>query len=258
MLWSRFFQFGVTRNSQVKNLWRLPFINTIWAIWHFRCKAIFDDFHPTLRGSMILILDLIKKAKYFSMGVMQGLDDLTICHRLGVPYVARPIKSMTMVRWIPPPPGVYKINVDGSTNNGKIYAGCIIRNSMGFFVAGFSLSLGRGIALDAKILAGMHGVIFAHSRGWTDLWLESDNALSIKVLQCDGKMIPWRIRSYWDRYVNARRNTSLPATHIFREGNSIADCLARLHSDHVRIGDCPNFISSKLYSDMYSDYFRIT
>lgn len=44
-------------------------------------------------------------------------------------------------------------------------------------------------------------------------------------------------------------------SHIYKEGNVIADTLAKLHYDYVWIRGCPDFISSTLYSDMNEDYF---
>lgn len=57
-----------------------------------------------------------------------------------------------MICWQPPLPGCYKLNVDG-----VMHVGCVIRNSRDFFVAAFSIPLRRGLAIDAKILAGLHG-----------------------------------------------------------------------------------------------------
>lgn len=204
-----------------------------------------------------MILSLIQEAKYFKIGAMHGIDDLAICHRLGVPGVPKPPKIAMVVRWLPPPPGCYKLNVDGSSENGHIYACCVIRNSLGFFVTAFSVCLGTGIALDAEVLAGMHGVIFAKARGWNSLWLETDSVLAKKILTVDGKLIQWRIRPAWRRYEESRRQVTLQVSHIHREGNAIADMLAKLHIDRVWIGGCPKFLIDKLFADMNTEYFRV-
>lgn len=143
-----------------------------------------------------MILGLIQEAKYFNLVSMHKLEDLAICHCLRVPGVPRPVKTTSVVRWVPPPLGCYKLNVMGA------------RKTVGFMLAvssatlwdsllQLSRALGRGIDLDAEILAGMHGVVFVHARGWTNLWVESDNALAIKVLLCDDKTVPWRIHPHW-------------------------------------------------------------
>lgn len=192
------------------------------------------------------------------MGHMQGISDLAICHKLRVRGYPQPPKVAHVVRWTPPPPGCYKINTDGSTNNGFIYAGCIVRNSLGYFVAAFSMMLGRGVALDAEILAAMHNVIFAHKKGWTNVWVETDSTIALKILKGSGRLIPWKIKYCWNEYEEVRNQISLQVSHIHREGNSIADLISKLHYDHVWVGGCSDFISSMLFSDMNSDYFRIT
>lgn len=112
-----------------------------------------------------MILGLLQEAQHFKLGSMQGLTDLAICHRLRVPKNPIPPRVASVVRWLPPPPGSYKINVDGSTEGGMIYAGCVVCNSLRYFVAALPITLGRGIALDAEVLVGMHGVFFARARG---------------------------------------------------------------------------------------------
>lgn len=77
-------------------------------------------------------------------------------------------------------------------------------NSLGFFVAAFSIALGKGISLDAEVLDGMHGVVFARARYWTNLWVEMD-----KILLSNDKSITWRIKVCWPRYEDARCQVSL-------------------------------------------------
>lgn len=153
---------------------------------------------------MITVLGLVREAKFFKLGNIHGVDDLIICRRLRVLSVHRPPKTAKVVCWKPPDPGCYKLNVDRSSNLGRIYAGCVVRNSRRFFVAAFSISLGRGFAFDAEILAGMYAVVFARSMGWTHLWLELDSRFAVKVLLSNGKNLPWRVKLFWTRFEEAQ------------------------------------------------------
>lgn len=137
-----------------------------------------------------MILSLIQESKHFKMGHMHGIEDLDVCHRLRIRGNPRPPRVVKSVKWAPPPPGCYKLNVDGSVHDGRIFAGCIVRNSLGYFVAAFTITLGRGVTLDAEVLAGMHGVVFVRLMGWTNLWVETDSTLAIKILKSNGKTIP--------------------------------------------------------------------
>lgn len=133
----------VIQNKQIKNLWRLAFVTLVWAIWNIRRKAIFEDIRPSLNGGTVMILDLIQEAQHFKLDNMHGMEDFTICRRLRIPGNPKPPKVASVFRWIPPPPGCYKLNVDGSVEDGHIFAGCVVRNSLGFFVVVFSITLGR-------------------------------------------------------------------------------------------------------------------
>lgn len=125
-------------------------------------------------------------------------------------------------------------------------------------MAAFPHTLGRGNSLDVKILVGLHGVIFAHSQGWTNFWIESDSKLAVRVFRSNFSNIPWRVRACWAKFVAIHPSFQLRVTHIQREGNTIVDMLAKLHYDIVWIGGCPAFLSDRRYSDMNRDYFRIT
>lgn len=87
--------------------------------------------------------------------------------------------------------------------------------------------------MDAKVLARLHGLIFVHASGWTNIWLESDSEFAVKVLRSSSESIPWRIKSCWEKYAKIRPNINVFVTHIYREGNSIADKLAKLHTQQV-------------------------
>lgn len=173
---------------------------------------------------------------------MHGVEDFAICRRLHVPSVPRPMKHAIIVRWKPTPPGWYKLNIDRSYEAGRIYVGCIVRNSEGFFVAAFSITLGRGLVLDAEILAGMHTFIFPWPRRWPNLWLETDCELAMKFLMSSGNLIPWRIKACWPRFDEATHNINFCVSHIYREGNYITDMLSKLHIDNIWNRGCLDFL----------------
>lgn len=115
---------------------------------------------------MVTILSLVKEAQNFKMGMSHGLDDLVIYKKLHIPSIPHSPRLTITIRWKTLPPCCYKINVGGGVDAGHMYAGCVVRNSRGSFVGAFSLPLGRGVVLDAEILAGLHGLVFAHVNGW--------------------------------------------------------------------------------------------
>lgn len=146
-----------------------------------------------------------------------------------------------------------------------MFAGWVIRNSMDFFVAAFSITLGKGLDIDAEILADLHGIMFAYARGWTNLWLESNSELDVKLLRSNGNNILWRISACWDKLRTIRANINLQVSHVYREGNSIGgniviselihDSLAKLHSDNVWIKGCPDFLLNLAFTDLHRIIF---
>ncbi|KAL2459896.1 Ribonuclease H protein [Abeliophyllum distichum] len=96
-----------------------------------------------------------------------------------------------LVFWSTPPVGSYKINTDGCVKDGFASGGGIIRDS----------DLGKSV-----------------------LWVESDSTLAIHCITKGGG--PWHIQAtLWHiRHLLALDRDTI--THIFREGNQVADLLA--------------------------------
>lgn len=70
----------------------------------------------------------------------------------------------------------------------------------------------------------------------------------MKFFKSTGDNIPWRIKACWDKFATIRQNLNYSVTHIYRDGNSIADMLVKLHVQRVWIWGCPEFLHDKLYS----------
>lgn len=105
-------------SKKIRNLWRVAFVITVWAVWHARNRAVHDDVPPTHHGTMTTILSLIREAQHFKLGTMHGVNDLLICRRLRVPAIPRSPRITIVLCWKPPPPSCYKLNVDRSVSEG--------------------------------------------------------------------------------------------------------------------------------------------
>ncbi|KAL8480424.1 hypothetical protein ACS0TY_027090 [Phlomoides rotata] len=101
----------------------------------------------------------------------------------------------SFTRQIPPDPGQYKVNIDGSTlfSPGWIYAGGIFRNSRGFFIAAFTKPVGWGFPLEAELAAGLLDIRHAHRLGWNNLWIELYSILVVRALLLLLESISWRL-----------------------------------------------------------------
>ena len=79
------------------------------------------------------------------------------------------------VRWNKPPIGWFKLNTDGaSMGNPSKAGGGGLRDNAGFWVKGFSRSLGTGTSMLAECWALRDGLFLAIQLGIQNLEVESD------------------------------------------------------------------------------------
>lgn len=71
---------------------------------------------------MTTILSLIREAQYFRIGSMHGVNNTLIYRHHRVPVVPRSSCIVVSIRWKPPPPFCYKLNVDRSVRDGYMHA----------------------------------------------------------------------------------------------------------------------------------------
>ena len=88
--------------------------------------------------------------------------------------------------------------------------------------------MGRGVAFEAELLAAIMGIEMAHAQGWTRLWLETDSTYVWGLLQQRSLTVPWRFRNRWLSALSLIQDMDFRVSHIYREGNSVADALASL------------------------------
>lgn len=97
-------------------------------------------------------------------------------------------RQTVLVRWIPPPEGLVKLNVDGNCNKlNVISVGGAIRNAQGDWIAGFSCKLGAGPALLAKVWVVFLGLCLASHYGVRKIIVElksSSTRETIAGIQC--------------------------------------------------------------------------
>ena len=122
------------------------------------------------------------------------------------------------------------MNTDGLAkgNLGLAACGGVFRDSSGLFLGGFSLSLGHCTYFYAELYAVILAVELAHARGWHNLWLESDSSSVISCFASGSFSPPWSLQTRWNNCILHLQNMVFRCSHIFREGNVVADKLANL------------------------------
>ncbi|KAL2481154.1 Uncharacterized protein Adt_34120 [Abeliophyllum distichum] len=148
----------------------------------------------------------------------------------GISLTTPSLPPPVLVYWRTPPEGFYKVNIDGCVKDGFASRRGIIRDSSGQCVRAFFSSYGECPILEAELRAIFDGIIIAQRLVLSDLWIESDSTLAIHCITRGG--------GHWSIQVTLRHIRHLltfdrdTISHIYREGNKVADLLASEGWDH--------------------------
>ena len=103
---------------------------------------------------------------------------------------------------------------------------------------------------------------FAWKYGWHRIWLESDSTYVVQLLSSRSELVPWRVRQAWQRCIFQISHMDFQVSHIFREGNQVADTLSK-HALELQTDSwwfsAPPFCSSLVGNDcMGRESFRFS
>lgn len=211
----------------LKLLWRMAVCNLLWCIWTERNKLRFDDscFCP-VRFKQYFFLAFKESASIHFSPCSASFGAAPVFLLLGLSPLQSLIPKLISVLWKPPPIGWVKVNTDGSfRDKSRAGFGGVFRNHEGVFIGGFSSKVDVCSAIDAEILAVLEALQVAWVRRWTHVWLETDSALVVHYFY-HPHLVPWRLRIQWKNCLHLSRLFCFRISHIFREGNSMADALA--------------------------------
>ncbi|KAL8556944.1 hypothetical protein ACS0TY_004425 [Phlomoides rotata] len=97
------------------------------------------------------------------------------------------------------------------------------------------MQLGSGYAFEAELATALHAICIAAEKGWTQVWIECDSMYVVHCLRNTDTKIPWRLLPLWHRTRSKLANVWLVVSHIYREGNVIADRLTRESVDGLEL-----------------------
>lgn len=142
------------------------------------------------------------------------------------PRKVHDVSGLPLIRWLKPPQGVLKLNVDGSYNptNNMMCTGGLLRDSNGDWCSGFSTMDGTGDAL----LAVKHGLMHAWQEGARVIVYESDSTEVVNLLT-ENANISFHVHGAAMALIMEliRRDWCLKIEHVSREANMCADHLAK-------------------------------
>lgn len=150
---------------------------------------------------------------------MNNLHDLN-CNTL------EPNRRPLLVRWIAPPFGKAKLNVDGASKGNLRVAGCggVLRCHCAFIFA-FSRCLGFGTSVYAELSALKYGLMLCCKKNIHKVVVETDSLLVVNWLNNETEP-PQQYRELLEDILKLRNQMFCKVGHVYREANSLADGLA--------------------------------
>ncbi|MQM20188.1 hypothetical protein Taro_053203 [Colocasia esculenta] len=207
---------------------RCIFMAALWEIWCSRNKARFQDQGMTakhiINRTMLSIRAICISFKF--QKVPQPW--LAALHQTEHDMEELKSRTPTIVRWITPPSGRLKLNVDGTFMRtlGTAGGGGILRDHEGNMCWAFARAYhDLNSSLAAEAMALNDGLSICCSKGVSEVLVETD---SLNLLQ----LVTKQISSQWDltciMHDIAAKSLNLKAeiAHVPREANRVADCLA--------------------------------
>ncbi|XP_075499933.1 uncharacterized protein LOC142538505 [Primulina tabacum] len=213
----------------------LPFI-VLWFLWTARNDAKHRQLRisgETVKSQILSYMRLAHAA--FIVKPKHWLGAFEAARSLGIFVGFQRTHRLTIVRWLCPPPGCFKLNVDGSSrsNLGESSVGGVVRDSSGRVVLSFSEFIGVGTNVRAELWAVWRGLLICSDLGLFPLWVETDSQISLQILR--SRRCHWDLHHTVTRILVLLRGRAVHFSHIFRDGNSVADALAaRAHTIRVQ------------------------
>ena len=195
--------------------WYLIFGFVIWLVWLNRTNIVFNNADGRL--DHIRFLAMFKAHEVYES--LHGNDIITGQQRR---------YHQVAVGWVFPDIGWTKCNVDGSVKQDQKVAACggVFRDASGAWIFGFCHNLGSSSVVVAEIWGLISALYLAWDRGIRRLILEADSKLAINFVKegvHDHHPLSGLV-AHARRLLN--QNWEVKLSHVFREGNCVADFLA--------------------------------
>ncbi|PRQ28207.1 putative ribonuclease H-like domain, acyl-CoA desaturase [Rosa chinensis] len=218
----------VGRSPQLRELWVACFCASLWFIWQTRNKVRYEGITPDVAMACRLINGHVYASSRIATGHMfNNIQELCVLKRFGATCMPRCAPKIYEVNWHPPIIGWFKVNTNGAWKRGEDRSGYggVFRDYRGEVVGAFSSSLDIPSSITAEVMAVIKAIELAWVRDWKHIWLEVDSSLILNFLHSP-QMVPWQLQVAWKNCVHHISMMQFRCSHIFREGNQVADALA--------------------------------
>ncbi|CAL1366987.1 unnamed protein product [Linum trigynum] len=193
---------------------------TCWFLWRARNGFIFSDIveAPNKLSQRILAWEVVAQQ---SKQADQNLS-------LGRSGSRRDVA----VGWRPAPTGWITVNSDGSLlrPSGSTAVGGALRDWQGRLLGAYTMNLGKCTITRAEIWGALKGLELAWEAGHRQVELQLDSRTTMSLLKDSGQHNHQHANLTLSFQALLRRDWIVRITHIYRESNFLADCLA--HKGH--------------------------
>jgi len=127
--------------------------------------------------------------------------------------------------------------------------GGIFRNHNSNAILCFSEPLGICTSYQAELCGFIRAVETNHENNWNNIWIETDSSLVVLASKSSNQ-IPWNLRNCLNNVKVILQGLNCIISHIYREGNQVADSLANhgLSLDYIYFwNDVPDFTRSSYF-----------
>ncbi|KAL6558461.1 hypothetical protein OROMI_018811 [Orobanche minor] len=206
----------------------------LWFIWCCRNEKRVDNVPFTAKR----VCD--RKWKYIATFNLKGKNKRIfwkgadrITSFLGIIPAPNPLYSMMAVRWCKPDVDWWKLNTDGASrgNPGAAAASGVIRDHFGQPIFMFSEYIGLQINNYAEIYAIWRGLEFCMEKSYNKIWIEVDSKIAIDLIE-RSTTSHWTLQGLILKIRGFKAKMEIKLSHIFREGNAVADYLANHGCEH--------------------------
>jgi ribonuclease HI len=205
-------------------------IHVIHTVWLVRNGVRFSNTKFSVQAATSKVLNSITLSAKMIFSLSKTADN-RILQQLHILPPAHKTAATILILWKTPVFAWIKANTDGSATHDSAACGGIFRDHTAKFCGGFAQKV-PGTVIHAELMAMILAMELAYSKGWKNLWLESDSKTALLAFE-NNNMVPWDLRNRW---LNCRSlDTNLRWSHIYREGNSCADKLANLGHSFVHL-----------------------
>ncbi|KAH0658744.1 hypothetical protein KY289_027492 [Solanum tuberosum] len=206
----------------------------------------------------------VNKMRKNPVSTHQALSQATefslICNKAKIRGNKTPIK----VKWEPPDPNTFKLNIDASVKNspGPGGLGGLVRNHLGYWIIGFFEHTPLTNPIRAKLLAIRRGLQIVVDHNLTPIEINTDSAKAIHRIKDNNLLYDNLIVEC--RYLMSKLEVT-KLSHVFREQNRVADALAK-EGTKVEVFDEPTilivpplFVQKEVEADTLGTmYIRLT